>query len=274
MNKEPMRLLLIEDEVGDALRFTECAKRRADIRFVGMTDSCEEGLKLVKSRLPEGVILDLQLVKGKGSGLQFLDDLNATELTLRPFVVVTTSNQSDAVYRLVEGLGADWFFDKNQQSYNVDFVIDTLLSLRRAIDAKQKKGGAVIAVQGNPCKSGEIVESPDDRRARIYQRIDIELDLVGIRARLKGREYLRECIYIKIHCFKERGSGIEDVAASHKHSYGTLVKTMQTAINDAWDNTDAEDLRTHYTARVSSKSGSPNVSDFIHYYADKIRNTI
>jgi len=274
MNKEPMRLLLIEDEVGEALKFTECAKRRADIRFVGMTDSCEDGLKLVKSRLPEGVILDLQLVKGSGSGLQFLETLNETKLTLRPFVVVTTSNQSEAVYRLVEGLGADWFFDKRQQSYNEDFVIDTLLSLRRAIDAKQKKGAAGLTMQGNPGKLGEIVESPDDRRARIYQRIDIELDLVGIRARFKGREYLRECIYIKMQAFKERGSGIEEVAASHKHSYGTLVKTMQTAINDAWDNTDIEELRTHYTARVSSKIGSPHVSDFIHFYADKIRNTI
>ena len=275
MNKEPMRLLLIEDEVGDALKFTECAKRRPDIRFVGMTDSSEEGLKLVKSALPEGVILDLQLVKGNGSGLQFLETLNETVLTLRPVVVVTTSNQSGVVYRLVENLGADWFFDKAQPSYNADFVIDTLLSLRKVLDAKQgNRSSSEAAAQGDLRQSREMVETPADRRSRIYQRIDIELDLVGIRARLKGREYLRDCIYIKMHSFKERGSGIEKVAANHKHSYGTLVKTMQTAIHDAWDNTDAEDLRTHYTARVNSQMGSPHVSDFIHYYADKIRNTI
>jgi len=274
MNEKPMRLLLIEDEVGDALKFTECAKRRADIRFIGMTDSSEEGLKLVKSALPEGVILDLQLVKGRGSGLQFLEILKETVLTLRPFVVVTTSNQSDAVYRLVEKLGADWFFDKAQPNYDADFVIDTLLSLRKVLDTKQGEKSPETAVQGDLRKSRDMVETPDDRRARIYQRIDTELDMVGIRARLKGREYLRECIYIKVHSFKERGSGIEEVAANYKHSYGTLVKTMQTAIHDAWDNTDAEDLRTHYTARVSSKIGSPHVSDFIHFYADKIRNTI
>lgn len=271
-NRTPMRLLLIEDDVGDALKFTECANRRTDIQFVGMTDSCDEGLKIVKSRLPEGVILDLQLVKGKGSGLHFLEILNEADLTLRPIVAVTTSNQSDVVYRRIEELGADWFFCKMQQDYSEDFVIETLLSLRKALDAKQKV--RPDAIQGDLRKSRSMVESPDDRRDRIFRRIDAELDLIGIRTRLKGRIYLREAIYHQIHSEKERGSGIEEVALTHKHAYGTVSKVMQTAINDTWSNSSIEDLQTHYTARVNSSTGSPHVSDFIHYYADKIRKSI
>lgn len=274
MNAEPMRLLLIEDEITDALKYTDCAKRRPDIKFVGMTDSCEDGLKLVKSKLPEGVILDLQLVKGKGSGLQFLEILNDTELTLRPFVVVTTSNQSDAVYKLTEELGADFFFSKTQQGFNEDFVVDTLLSLRRVIDAKQKKKLAGIPAQSELGKAREMVESPDDLRERIYNRIDIELDLIGIRARLKGRKYLREAIYIQIHSKKERGSSIEEVAEKYNFTYASIIKTMQTAIDDAWDGGDAEEIRQHFTARITAKTGVPYVSDFIHFYVDKIRKSI
>ena len=81
----------------------------------------------------------MQLVKGSGSGLHFLKALKAAELTLRPFVVVTTSKQSEAVYNLVEGLGADWFFDKLNPNYSEDLVIDTLLILRGALDDHQKK---------------------------------------------------------------------------------------------------------------------------------------
>lgn len=273
MDKDkPMRLLLIEDDVGDAAKFTDCANRRTDIKFVGMTDSCAEGLSLVKSRLPEGVILDLQLVKGAGTGLEFLETLNEMELTLRPIVVVTTSNQSEAVFRYIEKLGADWFFCKTQDDYNEDMVIKTLLSLRNVLDSKQKKKPA--ALQGTLRKSRTAVESPDDRRDRIYKRIDLELDLIGIRAKLKGRVYLREAIYIQIHSEKERGSGIDEVAASHKHSYGTVIKTMQTAINNAWDNTDEDTLHTHYTAAIYSQNGAPYVSDFIHFYADKIRKSL
>jgi ActR/RegA family two-component response regulator len=274
MNAEPMRLLLIEDEITDALKYTDCAKRRADIKFVGMTDSSEDGLRMVKNKLPEGVILDLQLVKGKGSGLQFLETLNETDLTLRPFVVVTTSNVSDAVYALAVELGADFFFGKTQQGFNEDLVVDTLISLRKVMNAKQKKKPMDIPIQGDLGKARDMVESPDDRRNRIYHRIDLELDLVGIRARLKGRLYLREALYVQIHSKKERGSGIEEVAAKYNFTYASIIKTMQTAIDDAWDSGDAEELRQHFTARITAKSGVPYVSDFIHFYSEKIRNRI
>ena len=273
MDKDtPMRLLLIEDDVGDALKFTECANRRTDIKFVGMTDSGDEGLTFVKSRLPEGIILDLQLVKGSGSGLSFLEALHNANLTIRPIVVVTTSNQSNVVYRRVEELGADWFFCKTQPDYSEDFVIETLLSLRKTLFAKQKKPPE--AIPGELRKSGAMVESPDDRRDRIYRRIDAELDLIGVLAKLKGRAYLREGIYFQIHSDKERGSGIEHVANTFKRAYGTVVKVMQTAIDDTWSESDAEELRAHYTDRVSAKTGVPHVSDFIHFYANKIRKSI
>jgi DNA-binding NarL/FixJ family response regulator len=270
-NEKPMRLLLIEDEAVDCLNFSECAKRRTDIKFIGTTDSCEEGIKLVKSRVPEGVILDLQLVKGSGSGLRFLELLNETDLIFRPIVIVTTSNQSAVVHKRTEELGADWFFSKVNQDYSEDFVIETMLSLRKALYAKQKKGSAMC---GDLQKPTDMAETPDERRDRIYRRIDTELDLVGIRSRLRGRIYLREAIYLKIHSETKSVSPIEQIAQSYKHAYSTVIKVMQTAINNAWDNADIDEIYTHYTARISSKTGVPSASDFIHHYAEKIRNSI
>jgi DNA-binding NarL/FixJ family response regulator len=274
MNTSPMRLLLVEDEIDTALRFSDYAKDCADIKFVGMTDSCEEGLQIVKSRLPEGVILDLQLTKGKGSGLEFLEALYEAELTLRPLIVVTTTNPSGTVQAFCEELGADFFFCKSQQGYSEEYVIKTLLRLRRVLDSKQKKRSLGLPVHTDLQKSREMVETPDDRRTRIYNRIDIELDLFGIRAKLHGRRYLKESIYVQIHSDKDRGSGIEEVAAKHNYTYASIIKTMQRAIDDAWDNGDTEEILQHFTARVTSKNGVPYVSDFIHFYADKIRNSI
>jgi len=264
-NDRAMRLLLIEDEAADCLRFSECAKRRTDIMFVGMTDSCEEGIQMVKALLPEAVILDLQLVKGEGSGLQFMERLKEETLSFYPLVVVTTSNESEAVYRRVEELGADWFFRKTQRNYSPDFVINTLLSLRKSISAKQE-GGAPIDRQA--------ILSPEERETRIYKRIDAELDLIGIRGRLKGRIYLSEGIYFQIISEKAFGSVIEQVALKHKHSYGTIAKVMQTAINNAWRDAAPGELEPYYTARIRASTGVPTTSDFIHYYADKIRRSI
>lgn len=261
----PMRLLLIEDDVAECLKFKDCSNRRADITFVGMTDSCEEGIKLVKSLLPEAVILDLQLVKGLGSGLKFLELINEEELTFQPIITVTTSNQSKLVCRRVEELGIDWFFCKTQKDYNEDFVIETLLSLRSALHVKQR-----CSFSGDR----QTIESPEERNARIYKRIDAELDLIGVRPRLTGREYLREAIFLQITSAKEAGSVIEQVALKHRHAYGTISKVMQTAINNAWDNAAPGELQEHYTAHVSVKTGVPSASDFVHYYADKIRRSI
>ncbi len=77
---KPMSVVLIEDEVAECIQFKDCANNRSDIKFVGMTDSAEEGLKLVQSHLPEAVILDLQLSKGSGSGIGFLEALNEMDV--------------------------------------------------------------------------------------------------------------------------------------------------------------------------------------------------
>jgi DNA-binding response OmpR family regulator len=261
----PMPVVIIEDDVGECIKFKDCANSRTDIKIIGMTDSGEEGLRLVQSRLPEAVILDLQLAKGAGSGIRFMETLNQTTLAFRPIVMVTTTNQSRIVYDRIEELGVDWYFCKKQRDYSADFVFDTLLSLRKHLKSGQHPGNPVNRV---------MIESPEERQSRIYKRIDAELDLIGIRARFKGRVYLREGIFLQIHSENQSGSVIDQIAAQHKHAYNTISTVMQTAINDAWNNAAPEELQEHYTARVSVKSGTPTPSDFIHYYANKIRNSI
>ena len=46
---------------------------------------------------------------------------------------------------------------------------------------------------------------------------------------------------------------------------------MQNAINAAWKHTDIDELLTHYTAKIRSSKGSPTVTEFISYYANKIK---
>lgn len=267
MHKDnPMPLLLIEDDVAECIKFKDCSNRRADIAFVGMTGSSDEGLKYLQTRLPEGIILDLQLTKGKGSGLQFLTLLKETELAFRPIIVVTTTNQSTLVYRHIERMGVDWVFCKEQNGYSADLVIETLLDLRKSLHSVQRDGTPSELL---------TLESPEERRQNIIRRIEIELDLVGINARYKGRDYLHEAILILIISDKETtGSAIDQVAAKYKTAYSVVTRVMQTAINKAWDNANIEDLVIHYTARVSIKTGVPSPPDFIHYYANKIRKTM
>ena len=48
-------------------------------------------------------------------------------------------------------------------------------------------------------------------------------------------------------------------------------RAMQNAIHRAWKKADIEDLLKHYTAKVNSEKGCPTITEFICYYANKLK---
>ena len=265
-NIRPMPLLLVEDDVAECIKFRDCANNRGDISFIGMTGSSFEGIQYVKTLMPEGVILDLELHRGKGSGMQFLAELKRANISLRPIIVVTTNSPSNVVYSYVHDMGADLVFYKRQADYSPDMVINTLLALRKSLYAAPRDG-----IPGDL----RTIESPEERRKRIQERIDTELDLIGVGVRYKGRTYIREAIFLLLSKEKDSSEAvIYRVAERLKLSYSTVIRAMQTAVNRAWDSSSIDDLQKYYTARVNIHTGVPSPTEFIHYYADKIRKTM
>ncbi|MCL2342630.1 MAG: hypothetical protein FWC62_01845 [Firmicutes bacterium] len=264
---KPLSLVLIEDDVSECVKFKDCVNRRGDTVFVGMTSSSFEGINLVKNHLPEGVVLDLELHKGSGSGLQFLESLSETRLGLRPIVVVTTNAASNVVYNAVHASGADMVFYKGQPDYSPDMVINTLQVLRKSL----------LSAQMGQRLPGDMrsIESPAELEARIQDRIDTELDLIGLSPRLRGRQYLQEAIFLLLSVEKDYSeSVIKQISATHKHTYTTITRAMQTAIDAAWQNSPIEDLQLHYSAKINYRTGVPSPTEFIYYYANKIRKTM
>jgi DNA-binding NarL/FixJ family response regulator len=262
----PMPLLLIEDDITECVKFKRIADNRSDITFVGITDSGAEGLQYVKAYVPEGVILDLELHKGKGTGLQFLAELNDVSPARRPIVIVTTNTPSGVVYSHVHDIGADLIFYKRQDGYSPDLVVNTMLALRKSHHA---------AHYNDVPRDLQTIEAPDVLSGRIKERINDELDNIGINVKYKGRAYLHDAIYILLTKDKNTSEAvIYQVAESNSLSYSSIIRAVQTAINSAWNRTAIKDLQAHYTARVNIHTGVPSPTDLIHYYADKIRKSM
>ena len=104
------------------------------------TASSKEGMSLVKSKSPEGIILDLELNKGEGSGLDFIKEINSTNLSFCPILVVTTRNQSELVRDCLHEYGVEWVFSKKQQGYSPTMVINCLLSFRPFLQSAKRSG--------------------------------------------------------------------------------------------------------------------------------------
>ena len=266
-NEKPMQVVLIEDDILACRKFIDCVNNRTDIVFVGMTGRSDEGLEYVKNKLPEAIILDMELNWGKGSGLDFLEDFMKTDLSIRPIIVITTRNRSEIVQEsLHEKYGVEWVFCKKQEGYSPEMVINHLLKLRPYLHTVRR---------GSENTRLQTLETPEELKNRIIQRINAELDTLGISPRFKGRNIVEEAIFLLVSKDKKDSENIfQDLALAHKTHYNNIVRNIQSALYDAWSNTDIETLEKLYTAPIRKDLGAPSPTEFIHYYADKIRRSM
>ena len=259
---ELMKILLVEDDTNEWEIYRNMCSKRNDIEFIGMTGSDDEGIELTKTYMPEGIILDLELNNGdgKGTGFTFLEKLDKLNLKTKPKIIVTTNVCSNSVYDFLHKNGVDFIFYKKQNNYSQENVINTLLLIRGYTETVKTK----------------IKEDIGENKNVISNKINIELDLIGISTHLQGRKYLHDSILYIIEKDQsdERITVIQYLVSKYKKSNSTISRAMQNAILHAWRISALEDLNTYYTAKINYETGVPTPTEFIYYYADKIKKQL
>lgn len=257
-----MRILIIEDDMNDCNNFINSVNNRNDIEIVGLTDSDVEGLKYVKVKHPEGIVLDLELnnsTSGNIDALGFLSELKKLNLGYEPIIVVTTHINSKRIYDMVHKNGADIILYKNHPGYSADYVLNKMISLREI----------------TPQKTIETLkEEIEDNKQKISDCISKELDLIGIPAKMVGRKYIHDAILYLVENKGDNTNVIRYLTNIYKKSGNTITNGIQNAIIHAWNKTAVDDLLEYYTARVNPETGIPTPMEFIYYYVDKIEREI
>lgn len=259
---EPMKILVIEDDTNEWSKYKKIGETRSDIVFVEMTGSDIEGLEYAKKYLPDGIILDLELNNGNGTGtgFNFLEKLKLLKIKNKPKIVVTTNVCSDSVYEYLHKNGVDFIFYKKQNNYSLENVINTLLLLK----------GYTNKIET------ETKEEAENNKNVISDKINKELDLIGINTHLQGKKYLHDSILYIIDNkdFENKVTVIQHLVSKYKKSNSTISRAMQNAILHAWRISALEDLNTYYTAKINYETGIPTPTEFIYYYADKIKKQL
>ena len=253
-----MTILLIEDEPEECQEIAEYIETRTDVQLVGVTNNTQKALELTVDLQPDVIILDLELHKGYGDGLSFLDSLREMNLGFPIYILITTNTISRITHEGARKMGADFIMIKSQEDYSAKRVIDFLCSLKSIIHGSKKT--VSHSSHGDKAKSGQ----------HKLNRIIMELDLIGIAPNMLGRKYLMECINLLLDGQSENLT--KTVAVKNKKSVGSVERAMQHAIERAWKLSCIEDLRKYYTARIHSARGIPTMTEFIYYYAEKIKN--
>jgi two-component system response regulator (stage 0 sporulation protein A) len=255
-----LSILLIEDDEDACKAIQQYIDELDDVSLVGIVNNSDKALEYIKSYLPEAVILDLELHQGSGNGLLFLSELKQMDLAFYPFILITTNNSSTVVYDYARQAGADFIMAKHQADYSAKKVVDFLRIMKSTIHSK-------IA---SKVPEHNTTESPDQRAKRIVRRINLELDYIGISPKHVGYKYLTDTIQLVI---KEPSNKLcTIIGVKYGKTESSVERAMQNAIDKAWRTSDIEDLLEHYTAKISSEKGTPTLTEFIYYYANKIKN--
>lgn len=254
-----LSVLIIEDDALVCQAYREYADRLDDVSLIGSTGDAARALEMIQDHLPQAIILDLELQKGSGSGLDVLRGMQDMELGVKPFVLVVTINGSAVIQKRARRYGADYIISKEQWDYSERNCLDRLRSWADDIQCSYHSG----------VEREEHPEAPSRKRDRLIRRIHTELNNVGIKNIVLGYKYLTDGILLTID------DPTQDIMAVLAERYGkteiNIYHAMQRAIERAWRTAGIETILEHYDASVSSESGVPTVTEFIFHYADRIR---
>ena len=262
MEQKKMKILIIEDDKNDCIAFKNAVANRDDIEIVGITDSDAEGLKFVKTKHPEGIVLDLELnnsMSGSTDALEFVSNLKKLNLNQEPIIIVTTHVNSKRTYDILHRSGVDLILYKDHPRYSPNHVLNNFITLRKS------------EITNNFPSIQEKIESDEEKISNI---INSELELVGVTSKLKGKSYIHDAIMYLIKADNNKTNVIQYLSKIYKKSGNTITNGIQNAIIHAWRVSPTEDLEKYYTARINYETGIPTPMEFIYYYVDKIKKMI
>lgn len=257
-----LEILLVEDDQSACKELIHAVDNNPDdFNLIGITNNSSRAFQYVVETCPDVVILDLELHHGCGDGLEFLKRLKESQLSRIPFVLVTTNNISEVTHEIARNLGADFIMTKSQEGYSAKSVLEFL-----------KITQSVILNRRTQAQPSGYNESPTQAAKRLQRRICSELDKVGISTKSIGYTYLIDAITMTV---KEPTQHLCDkIGEKYRKSATSVERAMQNAINRAWDTSDIQDLLDNYTAKIRSDKGVPTLTEFIYFYAQKIRNDL
>lgn len=260
MEKKPMGILVVEDDLEECNRIIECSKQRKDVEIVAITDSDIDALKHVKSKNPEGIMLDLELNNSKSGSTDSFELLEKIrKLKYDPIIIVTTHVNSSRTYDILHRKGVELILYKGHPGYSPNQAFNKFVSLRK---------------MSIPLVENSIENEFKSEENKISELINYELDLVGITQNLKGRQYIHDAILFLIENENTDESLIQYLSKIHKKSSSTITNGIQNAIIHGWRVSAIEDLEKYYTAKVNYQTGLPTPMELIYYYVSKIKKMI
>ena len=239
---------------------SDIVARDEELQVVGTACNGEEAYKMIKTKEPDVVLLDIVMPKLDGLGVIDKVKKDKTLKKFPTFIMISAIGQ-ERVTEDAFKLGADYYIMK---PFDRDMIVNRIKMVRHHENRKSFHMRRI-----NPG------ENPEQLQKSLESRVTDIIHEIGVPAHIKGYHYLRDAIMMAVE-------DMDVLNAITKILYPTVAKKYQTtssrverairhAIEVAWSRGKLDTLDELFGYTVSNGKGKPTNSEFIALIADTIQ---
>lgn len=242
--------------------------KRDEIAFADAVDNGEDACRMIRSRKPNVVLLDVVLPEL--DGFSVIEKMN-TELPPadRPDYIIVSSLGTESMIECACRLGVSYYMMKPCSPENL-----TRRVLQIAGFAHHGKESAQVRYREKPLskEKNHVFVQPEDTLEADITNIIRE---IGIPAHIKGYQYIREAIMMTVNDMNLLNYITKllypTIAKKYKTTSSSVERAIRHAIEVAWNRGKIDVLEEMFGYTISAGKGKPTNSEFIALIADKLR---
>ena len=239
---------------------SDIVAREEEIQVVGTACNGEEAYKMIKTKEPDVVLLDIVMPKLDGLGV--IDKVKKDKtLKKSPTFIMVSAIGQERVTEDAFKLGADYYIMK---PFDREMIVNRIKMVRHHENRKTF----------HMRRSGPG-ENPEQVQKSLESHVTDMIHEIGVPAHIKGYQYLRDAIIMSVN-------DIEMLNSITKILYPTIAKKYQTtasrverairhAIEVSWNRGKMDTIDALFGYTINNGKGKPTNSEFIALIADKIR---
>lgn len=248
-NERMLRLL------GDIIESDE------ELNVIGTAKDGEEAYRVIKTKEPDIVLLDIVMPKLDGLGV--LDRVNQDKtIKKHPTFIMISAIGQEKITEDAFSRGADYYIMK---------PFDNEMVLNRIKQIKHRSSGRL----------------PEMRRAGAYEKPEemdersLEADVteiiheIGVPAHIKGYQYLRDAIVMSVNDMEMLNSITKilypTIAKKYQTTSSRVERAIRHAIEVAWSRGKMDTIDEMFGYTIHNGKGKPTNSEFIALITDRIR---
>lgn len=260
-------VLIADDNIEFGNLTSEYMAKQKDIKVVGIAHDGLQAVEMIKTSMPDVVILDIIMPNLDGIGV--LERIASMQLKSKPIIIILSALNQDGIIQKTISLGADYYIVK-------PFDLSVLVSRIRQIYNEKSN----IFSTSNGITGERAFLHNNNRQIPPVKSLEVNvaklLKILGISPHMTGYKYLKEAIKLSLEeSGKIKHSVTKVIYPMIAEKFGTspqkVERAIRNAIECAWERGNPQGLEILYGCRISFKRGRPTNSQFIAMVSDRLR---